>query len=183
MKVFIAGPIAVKQLDSNTTQRLDSIIRNNCTVLVGDANGVDKLVQQYLFSKNYRNVVVYACENSLRNNIGHWNVVSIRPDDGLKGFEFYACKDRQMVLDADYGFMIWNGKSRGTLNNIISLAEEGTNVLIYLTPHKRFYHLKTPDEVKNFIALFNEDVNKLFKKLSFENAKKYKGYLEQISLF
>ena len=43
--------------------------------------------------------------------------------------------------------------------------------------------VKTPDEVKNFIALFNEDVNKLFKKLSFENAKKYKGYLEQISLF
>lgn len=77
MKVFIAGPIAVKQLDSNTTQRLDSIIRNNCTVLVGDANGVDKLVQQYLFSKNYRNVVVYACENSLRNNIGHWNVVAL----------------------------------------------------------------------------------------------------------
>ena len=49
MKVFIAGPIAVKQLDSNIIQRLDSIIRNNCTVLVGDANGVDKLVQQYLF--------------------------------------------------------------------------------------------------------------------------------------
>lgn len=183
MKVFIAGPIAVKQLDSNTTQRLDSIVRNNYTVLVGDANGVDKLVQQYLFSKNYRNVFVYACENNLRNNIGRWDVVSVTPDDGLKGFEFYACKDRQMVLDADYGFMIWNGKSRGTLNNIISLAEEGVNILVYLIPHKRFYHLRNSDEVKKFITLFNDDVNHLFKNLCFENAKKYKGYLEQISLF
>lgn len=90
----------------------------------------------------------------MRNNIGRWDVVSVKTDDGLKGFEFYACKDRQMVLDADYGFMIWNGKSRGTLNNIINLAEEGINILVYLIPHKRFYHLKTSDEVKKFIAFY-----------------------------
>ena len=30
---------------------------------------------------------------------------------------------------------------------------------------------------------FNDDVNQLFKSLCFENAKKYKGYFEQISLF
>ena len=183
MKVFIAGPIAVKQLDDNVIQKLDSIIENNHTVLVGDANGTDKLVQQYLSSKNYRNVVVYACENALRNNIGHWDIISVRPDAGAKGFDFYACKDRQMVLAADYGFMVWNGKSRGTLNNIIGLAEEGVNIVVYLIPHKKFYHLKNPNEVKIFVELLNEDIRKLFKSLSLENAKKYKGYLEQISLF
>lgn len=34
-----------------------------------------------------------------------------------------------MAKAADYGFMIWNGKSKGTLNNIINLVQYNKNVL------------------------------------------------------
>ena len=34
---------------------------------------------------------------------------------------YYRAKDLAMVEDADCGFMIWNGESKGTLNNILNL--------------------------------------------------------------
>ena len=75
-KVFIAGPLKIRTLDKNINERLDNIIRNKIEVLVGDANGVDTAVQEYLNLKKYKNVTVY-CINYPRNNIGNWKIVSI----------------------------------------------------------------------------------------------------------
>jgi hypothetical protein len=44
---------------------------NGQTVLIGDAFGVDKLVQIYLFERKYPSVVVYYAGDGIRNNIGH----------------------------------------------------------------------------------------------------------------
>jgi len=44
MKVFIAGPRAVKTLNKDITDVLSRIIEKQLTVLLGDADGVDKLV-------------------------------------------------------------------------------------------------------------------------------------------
>ena len=49
----------------------------NLKILVGDANGVDSLIQKYLCDKNYSNVTVYHVRSHIRNNIGHWTTVSI----------------------------------------------------------------------------------------------------------
>lgn len=47
MKVFIAGPRAVPRLNKSIEERLQNIYYNNFTVLVGDANGADKAIQDY----------------------------------------------------------------------------------------------------------------------------------------
>jgi len=38
-----------------------------------------------------------------------------------------------MVKDTDYGFMIWDTKSKGTLNNIVNLLREKKTVIVYVS--------------------------------------------------
>lgn len=69
MKVFIAGPRAITELDENIYLKLNSICDKNYDVLVGDADGIDTSIQKYLQSKLYKNVRVFASKGIVRNNI------------------------------------------------------------------------------------------------------------------
>jgi predicted Rossmann fold nucleotide-binding protein DprA/Smf involved in DNA uptake len=69
-KVFIGGSRRLSKLNKDVKRRLDNIIEKGFTVVVGDANGVDKAVQQYLASKHHENVVVFCMAGQCRNNLG-----------------------------------------------------------------------------------------------------------------
>ncbi|MCK4649249.1 hypothetical protein KAT51_06980 [bacterium] len=163
-KVFIAGPLKIRTLDNNIKERLDNIIRNKIEVLIGDANGIDAAVQEYLFMKQYNNVTVY-CINNPRNNIGNWKIKSI-PCEGTISFSDYVKKDNAMAHDTDFGFMIWNGKSNGTLNNTLNLLEQGKKTRLYFKPARNFY---TIVKLKDFEELLShcdkEDLTKIDKKI------------------
>lgn len=140
--VFIGGARAITHLDQNVQARLQSLIASGCHVVVGDAAGVDKAVQKVLADHKYQSVNVYASNGTVRNNIGDWAVVAIQVSDDVKGFNFYAAKDKAMAKAADIGFMIWNGKSRGTFENIINLASQHKPCLVYHTIKKAFFLIK-----------------------------------------
>lgn len=125
MIVFIGGSKTIKQLNTNVLLKLEEIIEENHHIVVGDCSGVDTLVQQYLFERGYKNVIVYVSGNKVRNNVGEWNVCHVPVEDGVSGFDFYRKKDIVMSDVADYGFMIWDGKSKGTYHNIMDLQERG----------------------------------------------------------
>lgn len=187
MKVFVAGPRAITKLNNDVKDRLLSVISKGYTVLVGDANGVDRLTQQYLLEQQYKDVIVYASNGVARNNLGYWPVKSVAVMSGIKGFEFYAYKDRQMAADADYGFMIWNGKSKGTLNNIINLTKASKRVLLYFVPHKKFYCINSSDEAEKLSIACGEGAQALFSTLTSPN-KSHKlntsdHDIEQLTLF
>lgn len=131
MKVFIGGSISIKSLDENVIERLNGIINNNLTVLIGDAYGADKEVQQYFASHKYKAVTVYACNNRARNNIGAWNINSVTVN-GLYGRELYTQKDIAMTNDCDLALMLWDGKSVGTLNNIRRLQSLNKRCIVYM---------------------------------------------------
>lgn len=165
MKIFIAGPRAVTTLDPPVQNRIMSIMNKGMTILVGDANGVDGLVQQFAHERNYPNVIVYASNGKARNNRGNWSVASV--DAGKRtGFAFYAMKDMAMANEADYGFMIWNGKSRGTLNNVLNLIKQNKTVLIYLIPQKRFFSVKNMEEVITIVDLCGTETRALLERLT-----------------
>ena len=42
-----------------------------------------------------------------------------------------------MAKKADIGFMIWNGKSRGTFNNIVNCIKLNKEVIIYAVVDQR----------------------------------------------
>lgn len=87
-----------------------------------------------------------------RNNIGRWNVRSVPVPSYVKGFDFYKQKDVAMANEADYGFMIWDGESRGTLNNIINLTAQGKRVLVYLTSKEEMVVVKNFDDLSQLVA-------------------------------
>jgi hypothetical protein len=84
--VFIGGSRAVSWLDGIVQQKLDDLISRQCSIFVGDANGADKAVQQYLASRGYKHVTVY-CMEHCRNNLGNWparNVAAPSVRSGLR---------------------------------------------------------------------------------------------------
>ncbi len=151
LKIFIAGPRAISELDENINEKLNSICEKNYDVLVGDANGIDSCIQKFLNDRKYKNVTVFASRGIARNNYGNWRIENVIVDDNVTGFDFYATKDLSMAKSADIGFMIWNGKSKGTFNNIINLLSLNKEVILYYILTKKFYQFKQMDDLDNFL--------------------------------
>ena len=148
MKVFIAGSRRLSKLGKDVKRRIDNIVDKELTVMVGDANGVDKAVQRYLSSKHYHNVIVFCMQGGCRNNIGKWPtrvIVAANPE--RKDFAYFSTKDRAMVEGADYGLMLWDGQSRGTLASIVDLVRRGKPVVVYISSDKAFYTLRQSSDV------------------------------------
>ena len=119
MKVFISGSISITKLPLSVLKKVDSIISKNFTILIGDAKGIDLTVQKYLLKKKYENVEVYYAGNNIRHNVGDWKIKEVLAKNNEKGRDLYTLKDIEMAKEADYGLMVWDGESKGTLNNIL----------------------------------------------------------------
>ena len=57
-----------------------------------------------------------------------------------------------MASEADYGFMIWDGCSKGTTNNISNLLNAGKMVLVFLTNEQAFYTFREIGELEDFFG-------------------------------
>lgn len=163
VKIFIAGPRAISRLNEEIINKLESIMDNNYTVLVGDANGIDKAIQVYLNDRGYKNVIVYISGDKIRNNVGNWAINCVKIERNVKGFDYYALKDEEMAKDSDYGLMIWNGKSKGTFNNIVNLIRYNKTVYLYLTTTKKFYCINGTKDIEQMIcALNNAEIERFY---------------------
>jgi hypothetical protein len=156
-KVFIGGSIRLSKINIEIQRRIDNIIKNKYTILIGDANGIDKSVQQYLCLKNYSDVLVFCSGSQCRNNVGNWKVKYIEANDELKGRHLYALKDIEMAKDTDFGMMIWDGRSTGTFNNIVNLMKFNKKILVYFSPKKMFY---TVSNVNDLESICSEKIEK-----------------------
>lgn len=111
--VMISGSRSIRFLPSAAIESLNRIIELNFPVIIGDAAGIDSLVQQYLRSKNYQKVTVYFAawqgSGKPRNTHGY-------PAAPVRGS--YADRDAQMCSECTYGLAIWDGRSKGTAANI-----------------------------------------------------------------
>jgi len=144
--VFLGGSRRIARLNEAIRSKLDELLDRGLWMVVGDANGADRALQQHLADRGYERVVVYAVTGLLRNNVGHWEVRSVDAPRGARGFDLYSVKDAQMAKDASYGFMLWDGKSRGTLENIHNLLAQGKPVAVHLGPVRRFVSLRSPED-------------------------------------
>lgn len=156
MKIFIAGARSIAVLDEYAQAKMLSIYRKGHDVLVGDCYGVDASVQKFYAELDYARVTVFASNGHARNNIGHWPVESVETPSSLRGFEFYRQKDIAMANAAEFGFMIWDGESRGTLNNIVTMAAQNKPVLVYLAGQSRTAVIKNIEDVKNLSGLCSD---------------------------
>ncbi|MDL2228371.1 hypothetical protein LJC30_05740 [Odoribacter sp. OttesenSCG-928-L07] len=131
MKVFISGSISIKRLSRDEFAALEQLVEGKPVILIGDAFGVDKAVQQYLAKRNYQNVIVYYSGEKIRNNLGNWHTKQIFNTENLTGRPLYQLKDKAMADDCDNGIMFWNGKSKGTKANIDYMHELGKYYIVF----------------------------------------------------
>ena len=180
--IFIGGSRHISRLPSEIKDRLNKVIDNQHCVLVGDANGTDKAVQKHFADAAYDKVTVFCTGDHFRNNLGHWPTHNVEPPRGAKGFQFYAAKDREMATKADFGLMIWDGKSPGTLLNVLRLAKAGKISVLYNAPEKKSLNI-APSSWEVFLSHCSDDLRSDLKARAtpeeWETAKK----IDQSELF
>jgi hypothetical protein len=124
--------------------RIATMTEKGFTILVGDANCADKAVQRYLAEKRYQNVIVHCMTANCRNNVGEWPTQeNCGASKGRAASYTYSIKDQAMVDAAEYGLMLWDGQSKGTLNSAINMVRQDKPIVVYLAPKKIFRNLRS----------------------------------------
>jgi hypothetical protein len=167
-KVFIGGSRNISKLNNKAIKAIDQLIERELMILIGDANGADKAVQSYLVNRKYQNVIVFCMQkNGCRNNLGNWETRFVKTSDNNRNFQFYSIKDSEMASESDCGFMLWDAKSKGTLNNILNLLKEQKPIFVYFSPSKSLFKISN-----------REDLAKLLIKCDHNALDKLKGDLK-----
>ena len=155
-RVFIAGSMNIKHLAPKVKERIDNIIAQNFEVVVGDADGADTSIQQYLFNHGTTRAVVFCSGEKPRNNVGHWPIQHVKTSHSQGSRAFFTAKDIRMAEVADVGLMIWDTKSTGTLCNVIELLARKKNSLVFINKAKVFKKINTIEQLEELLLFMSE---------------------------
>lgn len=136
--VFISGSIAISRLDQRVKERISKAVNAGLSVAVGDADGADTSIQQHLASISAERVTVYCSGDQPRNNVGDWMVEHVYPEAAPGTRRYFTAKDIKMAAAANYGLMIWDAKSTGTLSNVIELLKANKKSVVFINKSKSF---------------------------------------------
>lgn len=153
--VFIAGSIKIERLDPRFIERIRNIVTERFEIVVGDANGADSSIQNELHNQCAENVTVYCSGDKPRNNIGSWKVKAIYSAARHGTREFFTAKDKAMARDADYGLMLWDAASAGTLSNVIELIKASKKCVVFVNKQKEFVNLKAPNDLNALVSVMS----------------------------
>ena len=132
--VFISGSISIKALPEAVKNSIQLIQQQNIQIRVGDADGIDFLVQKFCHSLTYSNVLVYSIYDQPRYLVNGFSTITVVVDETIKRErERQRFKDAQMTQDATYSLVVWDGKSQGSFHNILRALDLGKKIKVYLT--------------------------------------------------
>jgi hypothetical protein len=136
--VFVAGSISISKLHPMFQARVKNAVDAGLDIIVGDADGADSSIQAYLDSIGATDVTVYCSGQAPRNNLGDWPVRNVFPDAKPGTRAYFTAKDVEMATVADYGLMLWDAKSTGTLSNVFELLRYRKRAVVFLNKSKEF---------------------------------------------
>lgn len=154
--VFIAGSIKIKRLDRKFKDRIDKIIASGFEVVVGDADGADTAIQTYLFEQGSSNTTVYCSGSRARNNIGKWPIHSVTSEFAPGTRAYFTAKDLAMAEVADYGLMVWDAASTGTLGNVIELLSRKRKSAVFVNKSREFMTVGDVAQLQALVARMSE---------------------------
>jgi len=154
--VFIAGSINIKNLDREVKDRIDKIVDQKLDIVVGDADGADTSIQNHLLSRGADHVTVYCSGTTARNNVGDWAQTDVNPSFAPGTRAFFTAKDIEMAKVADYGLMVWDAKSTGTLSNVIELLNRKKKSVVFVNKEKLFKTVGDVDQLIELVAFMSE---------------------------
>jgi hypothetical protein len=155
-KIFIAGSMNIKHLDSQVKERIEKIVASDFEVVVGDADGADTSIQQHLFKLGESKTTVYCSGSSPRNNVGDWPVQVVQTNHAEGSRAFFTAKDVRMAEVADFGLMIWDTKSTGTLSNVIELLSRKKKSVVFVNKEKAFKTVGNVEQLEELVSCMSE---------------------------
>jgi len=141
--VFVSGSSKTQSIDSGYYRKslpksirdeLELTIQAQGKVLVGDAPGVDRQVQDYLNKRKYSNVTVYSPGKEARYLANkRWENKKIDASEFEEGSkEWLAKKDIAMANDSQRGLaVILDEGAKATRKNVQRLIDENKDVSVY----------------------------------------------------
>ena len=123
-----------RKLPKMVRQTLESSMKNADTILVGDAPGIDRQVQNYLKKRKYDKVEVYGPGKKVRYSADEkWKTNAIDDPDHEEGSkEWLAKKDEAMSKRATKGLaVVLDEGSRATRKNVERLMGRRVPVDLY----------------------------------------------------
>lgn len=140
--VFVSGSSKTQFKDSGYYRRnlprpirkeLKRHIKERDSIVVGDAPGIDRQVQDYLKKKHYENVTVYGPGKAVRYSADkRWETKPIdsKYPEGSK--QWLAKKDKAMTKASTEGLaIVLDEGSRATRKNVERLIKQNKDVKIY----------------------------------------------------
>jgi len=123
-KLLLMGSSAFKaeKLPDAVKKLIDKAISRSMTIIVGEAHGACRRYQDYLKSKDYKDVIV-GHARSIRYNAGNWRTVQY--GDDLKE------RERRMIEDCDSAIIIWVNKSGVIAQNLELLKRLNKPTYVY----------------------------------------------------
>lgn len=167
MKVFLGGSIQLNTLPAPVKQLLAEEISRGSSFAVGDAAGIDLAFQQFLKNQSFSALTVFHSD-ILRNNIGNWATEFVPSGLKASGKDKYTVKDRRMAELSDCGIMVWDGKSAGTLANVIDLLQQKKPCQIFISPLANLSLLTSLQQLETVLSGsdFNSVVDEAHKRLA-----------------
>lgn len=141
--VFVSGssktqsndsPYYRRKLPKEIRRELRSHMNSGNKIIVGDAPGIDRQVQDYLKKKRYSNVEVYGPGKEVRYTANKkWKTNPIdAPEYEVMSKEWLAKKDIAMTKVADLGLaVVLDEGAKATRKNVERLIEQHKDVKVY----------------------------------------------------
>ena len=151
-RVFVSGSSKTqdpeskyyRQLPDTVKSALKDYINQKARILIGDAPGIDRQVQDYLKELSYQKVTVFGPGKQVRYQAdSNWKSKTYDSKYEPYSPEWLAKKDKAMSRSATEGLAVTLDEgSRATKNNIARLLEKGKPVKEYQLSKKGSKHDK-----------------------------------------
>jgi predicted XRE-type DNA-binding protein len=154
--VFIAGSISISRLDEKVQERINKIVSSDFNVVLGDADGADTSIQHCLHDYRASKVTVYCTGDKPRNNVAAWPVHRVHSKAQPGSRAYFTAKDLEMARSSDYGLMIWDCKSTGTLSNVIELLKEKKKSVVFVNKNKDFVTITDQADLESLLHFMSD---------------------------
>ncbi|MCC4620294.1 helix-turn-helix domain-containing protein [Xanthomonas cassavae CFBP 4642] len=154
--VFIAGSISISRLHEKVRERINNIVSQDLNVVVGDADGADTSIQECLQAYHASKVTVYCTGEAPRNNVADWPVHHVQSQARAGTRAFFTAKDVEMAKNSDFGLMVWDCKSTGTLSNVIELLKAKKKSVVFVNKNKDFVTIGDKSGLDHLLHFMSE---------------------------
>ena len=81
-----------------------------------------------------------------------WKARNVSAGVREKSFQFYAAKDREIARQAELGLMIWDGKSPGTVLNVLRLVRASKKAVLVSVAEKSEIEFTCKEDWDSFLS-------------------------------